>query len=282
MSSPSLAAAHSTPRHPSTVKKVTRRDPAEGDATFASYGSPYESLKRELQGGQGDAQTHSGYEPGSASQAPITPAKSHLFPDTSMTPDSSPFNPATSRTSHHTQHEQSDDPLLHHVLDKTYRIQATPHRSARKPYVAAAGRGFKSSTGLTPANTSTVRNPALDSSPLDSSPEIAAPQLRAELFSSPVKGFAPRTPGTQTPRSALKTRTFVPGSAAKVFKSRSDYTTGASGTAAGMSSRVADIWDSDEDELDELGFSPPKTMQFHIPQSRLLQTPGKLAMSARA
>jgi DASH complex subunit ASK1 len=28
---------------------------------------------------------------------------------------------------------------------------------------------------------------------------------------------------------------------------------------------------SDDDELD---FSPPKTIQFHIPQTKLLQTPG--------
>jgi hypothetical protein len=37
-------------------------------------------------------------------------------------------------------------------------------------------------------------------------------------------------------------------------------------------------WDSDEefdDEEDEnFGPSPPKTMQFHIPQSRLMKTPG--------
>jgi len=38
------------------------------------------------------------------------------------------------------------------------------------------------------------------------------------------------------------------------------------------------VWDEDSDEDDveaDLGFSPPKTMQFHVPQSRLLRTPGK-------
>jgi DASH complex subunit ASK1 len=36
--------------------------------------------------------------------------------------------------------------------------------------------------------------------------------------------------------------------------------------------------DSDEDD-DDLGpdFSPPKTMQFHVPQSRLVQTPARQA-----
>ena len=39
----------------------------------------------------------------------------------------------------------------------------------------------------------------------------------------------------------------------------------------------AGIWDSDSDDDDEglpEGMSPPKTMQFHIPQSKLLKTPG--------
>ena len=39
---------------------------------------------------------------------------------------------------------------------------------------------------------------------------------------------------------------------------------------------IANIWDSDSDDEGELeGMSPPKTMQFHVPQSRLLRTPGK-------
>ncbi len=44
----------------------------------------------------------------------------------------------------------------------------------------------------------------------------------------------------------------------------------------------AGVWDSDDDDdLDDdddgglpFGQSPPKTMQFHIPQNRLLKTPG--------
>lgn len=40
------------------------------------------------------------------------------------------------------------------------------------------------------------------------------------------------------------------------------------------------IWDSDSDD-DEggmgLGMSPPKTMQFHVPQPRLLRTPAREA-----
>ena len=37
---------------------------------------------------------------------------------------------------------------------------------------------------------------------------------------------------------------------------------------------TASIWDDTDDDLDAFGHSPPKTMQFHIPQRRLLKTPG--------
>lgn len=49
----------------------------------------------------------------------------------------------------------------------------------------------------------------------------------------------------------------------------------------GASGKRPGFWDSDDDDDDEMagdfeddGFSPPKTMQFHIPQSRLMRTPG--------
>lgn len=43
---------------------------------------------------------------------------------------------------------------------------------------------------------------------------------------------------------------------------------------------IANIWDSDSDDEGGLeGMSPPKTMQFHVPQTRLLRTPGKSCLS---
>jgi DASH complex subunit ASK1 len=50
-------------------------------------------------------------------------------------------------------------------------------------------------------------------------------------------------------------------------------------TPAKKSAGKSAMWDSDDDldyDNDDLGPSPPKTMQFHIPQSRLMRTPGKL------
>ena len=78
----------------------------------------------------------------------------------------------------------------------------------------------------------------------------AAPQLHAEIFSSPAKPMPQRTPGVSVLTPAK-----------------------AKGTAVHKG-----IWDSDDefDDDDDNAFgSPPKTMQFHVPQSRLLKTPGK-------
>lgn len=93
---------------------------------------------------------------------------------------------------------------------------------------------------------------------LDSSPLIEAPKLHAEIFDSPAKdrripGVSVLTPAKNTPRKG------------EVFDD--DET---------RRSKAA-VWDSDSDDEGWLeGMSPPKTMQFHIPQSKLLKTPGEL------
>ena len=68
----------------------------------------------------------------------------------------------------------------------------------------------------------------------------------------------PRTPGVsvQTPAAGRKTK--------DVFSSK-----------RGASSKYDDdiTWESDDDEFG--GMSPPKTIQFALPPSKLLQTPGE-------
>jgi DASH complex subunit ASK1 len=217
LESPSLAHAHSTPRAPHTGGK---------EPLFADYGSPYETLKREM---EGRSRT-----PGAE---PITPAKTQILPDMTMTPESSPFAPPTASRTRAAHHQ---DPLLHHVLDKTYRVQATP-LSARK---------YKPTGGFTPG-TGKRGVAVLTKWDEDSPPSSPAPQLRADIFSSPLK--APRTPGVSVQ---------TPGR----------------GTQGHSVTRTKGVFDSDsEGEEDDLDFSPPKTMQFHIPQSRLLQTPAREA-----
>ena len=227
LESPSFAHAHSTPRAPHSGRK------APVEQSFREYSSPYEALKREMQA-EGDEP--SGVEP-------TTPGHSHVLPDMSMTPESSPFVMPTATKSKVLFPDSK--PLLHHVLDKTYRIQSTPH-TARKQKASAAPTPGTASRGRT----------ALPKWTEDSSPIVSpAPQLRADIFSSPMKSArkAPRTPGISVQTPAKK----------NIFDTDTRI----------HHDRIT--WSSDEDDDDALGMSPPKTMQFHIPQSRLLQTPGK-------
>lgn len=233
MDSPSMG--HSTPGMPQSLRKGAHGDGEELGADeeapqFAGLSSPYETLRQELEGGPSGSRT--------PKFDPITPGKSQALPDM-MGFDSSPFvQPTTSKKPHF-----NPDPLMHRVLDKTFRVQATPLISPRKyKPTGAFTPGTAHRTAATPRGAAAnTRLPKWDDSSPPSSP---APQLRADIF-SPMK--TPRTPGVsvqtpakgKTPMSMGRDQDFV------------DY--------------------SDDDELD---FSPPKTIQFHIPQTKLLQTPG--------
>ncbi|KAI9831779.1 MAG: hypothetical protein M1819_004676 [Sarea resinae] len=256
----SLSDSHSTPRAPRPTSKG--RSPATG-ATFADYPSPYETLKNEIHG-------NSSQEEGSSSELPSTPGRQKL-PDVSMTPSPSPYGTANSYLPSTQRRGVNTDPLLHTVLDKNYRVRTTPHAQARLPRPNAQVHANASTT--TPQ--SKGRWQADDSSPL-SSPEIAAPELHAEIFSSPVRGvtshtpMAPRTPGVsvQTPRGKGNT----------IGKGRTTTLNSAMERSNGGGGSLGGVWDSDSDDDDSnLAFSPPKTMQFHVPQSRLLQTPAREA-----
>lgn len=225
----------STPR----TARPKSRSGTNTKPNFANYPSPYEALKHELKGEE------KALEDGDDTQVPPrTPGTRQRLPDMSMTPES-PFEP-TSYLPSATQRRAGRDPLLHRVLDKNYRIQATPHTTRKEQ--------------KTPANKPSWRD---TTSPM-SSPPVEAPQLHAEIFSSPIrqkynKSNAPRTPGisVQTPAKGK----------AKDFNAKPP-----------KKDEISWESDSDEDEDDvykELGMSPPKTIQFVFPQSKLLQTPGK-------
>ena len=205
--------------------------------SIATYASPYEALRREVQGKGSEDDTPT-------STLPSTPRGQTLSESTA---ESSPFLPPSTARQTRTP---ANDLLLHRVLDKNYRLQATPHTQARLP---------KSST-----YNSNLRTPGTarrahgrNANELDSSPLEEAPQLREELFGSPAK--AKRVPGISVLTPARKT-------AQKDYQEDHEEKAKAKAT----------VWDSDSDD-DDLpeGMSPPKTMQFHIPQSKLLKTPGK-------
>ena len=86
---------------------------------------------------------------------------------------------------------------------------------------------------------------------------MAAPQLHAEIFDTPAR--KDRVPGVSVLTPARGRQTSIANSANK----------------GGL---LEAGWDSDEDEVSgDMGMSPPKTMQFHVPQGRLMRTPGMLS-----
>ncbi|RMZ74782.1 hypothetical protein DV737_g5743, partial [Chaetothyriales sp. CBS 132003] len=135
----------------------------------------------------------------------------------------SPYEALHEEISATTRHKA--DPLLCRVLDRNYRIQATPltTRTTRttQNYASPAKAAHRPALNAAAATPAASRQWAVSAAAFSSSP-IAPPQLHHELFSPARK---PHTPGASVRRAA----------------------------------------------------SPPKTMQFHVPQSRLLKTPAREA-----
>lgn len=231
ISSLTISPSQSTPR------------PKGKQPAYADYPSPYEELREQV-GRQPDNS-----EPSTPTTSSAITNESH---DITMTPSqlqgpSLIPRPSTAR--------KKNDPLLHRVLDRNYRVQATPISTRNQGFansrIAAAA---EPATPATAARTH-VRNRLLEAN-LSSSPDIPEPpQLRAEIFASPARKRPlpamnkPRTPGVSVLTPAKPKLT--PGDMEE------------------------DGWDSDGDDGGlPFGQSPPKTMQFHVPQSRLLKTPG--------
>lgn len=246
LSSPSMAHAHSTPRILTTAKQI-RPKPTSVPAQpqFAEYPSPYERLKREMEGKSGEVV---------GKAQPVTPGKGEALPDMSMTPETSPFMIHKHEAASTAQ--SNPDAILHQgILNKTYRVAATPHTT----------RKIKDATiGTTPATANRTRRTWIEDTL--SSPDEPSPQLRTEIFSPPFKG--PRTPGVSVVTPAAKKR-FAD-------MTRSDMG-GASGRentrsrAREMTMSLRAQWEDDDDMLE---MSPPKTIHFNVPQSQLLRTPG--------
>jgi DASH complex subunit ASK1 len=216
---------------------------------------------------------------------PVTPGRhtSRFQPNTSGTPMSSPFIPpptisrttqlSTSKKTTQKSYQKPTDPVLHHVLDKTYRVQATPLSKGYKPTKFSVN---------TPKENPTDSKHAYDDSPL-SSPELEAPKLRSELFA--YRGGGQNTPGTnrKTRRSPQKRERTTPRPGVSVLTPAKPRLS----LAGKKTITTSGGWESDDEDFDDydpedtaaaLGFSPPKTMQFHIPHSRLMKTPGKFPL----
>ncbi|KAK0643493.1 DASH complex subunit Ask1-domain-containing protein [Cercophora newfieldiana] len=251
----------STPRPP-TTKTLSMRP------QFAGLDSPYEALKkRELSKA---AETAGDDDDDEEDTELLFQQHTARLPDMSMTPQGGRAGYDDDDTQFGTAQNKNKDPLLHRMLDKNYRIMATPHKGA---------------TGVSPIKWKVAEKPALDAgkgkekekekvpiwqdSPM-SSPEMAVPQLRSAAFMSPVRAAykgkiaaargAPRTPGVsvQTPATARKTKDVYGGGRCEERRYTEEIT-----------------WESDSDDF--AGMSPPKTIQFALPPSKLLQTPAREA-----
>ncbi|KAK5624904.1 hypothetical protein RRF57_000620 [Xylaria bambusicola] len=264
----------STPRPP-TTKSI--------QAQFADFNSPYQDLRRELKSGSvfkddlpaEDDEYGEGGD-GTMQLPPYHHGSTTRLPDMSMTPRSSSLlldEPTIRHPQSTTQ--KSKDLLLHRVLDKNYRLQATPLKT-----IPLAGR----TRGRSPqrkgieeeSEEDRARRALWAESPM-SSPEITAPKLRSDLYMSPLKtrqrsrGGGPRTPGisVQTPTTAKKRDIFAEVRSQEQGK----------GKGEGEADEIT--WESDEDDIDDDsvfgGLSPPKTIQFALPPSKLMQTPAREA-----
>ena len=175
--------------------------------------------------------------------------------------------------------QKSKDLLLHRVLDKNYRLQATPLKTIPL-HVRTRGRSPpKKGAGIEEEPEEDRTRRALWADSPMSSPEIAAPKLRSDLYMSPLKARqrnrsgGPRTPGVsvQTPATAKKTR--------DIFAEARSHEKG----KGRERDRDEITWESDEDDIDDDsvfgGMSPPKTIQFAVPPSKLMQTPGESILS---
>ena len=234
LSNLTISPSHSTPR-------PTKQ--ARGKAK-----SPYNALQRENEETVDIDDTYT-----SRRDDPQTPSKqtSSLLDDVAMTPEHSP-EPETGNKNRaqHEPRQKRSDPILHTVLDKRYRIQATP---------LAGGRTTRKDA-RTPATA--ARNKPAARSALESSP-LAPPELHAEVFDSPMRRELTQTLKQQrTPGVSVLTP----------------------GRRQPVATNNLNVWDSDEEDdlIDEAtgmpyGASPPKTMQFHVPQSRLMKTPAREA-----
>jgi DASH complex subunit ASK1 len=249
--------SHSTPRAPGQNQQ------ADDDMTASSmeYSSSYETLRKQVY------ESAPPFDLPDSSTLPSTPGRQPFFPRgvSATTPMSSPFLPPASQPSTlDRRYQKTSDPVLHQMLDKTYRVQATPLGKGFRN--VGGGTNTRSKFNITPKPAESTSKYRFDDSPI-SSPEPEAPKLHTEVFSSPIRGVD-ATPGTHRKRRTSSNRMRdIPRPGMSVL------------TPARKPAGKSAMWDSDDDldydDDDEIGPSPPKTMQFHIPQSRLMRTPGK-------
>lgn len=238
------------------ISGSTPRRPQAHATEFQPYDSPYEALKREMKPqSKYRSNPTTDDEDDNTALPPMTPGTEQRLPRMSMAPESSPFGQTSYLPS-----AKRNDLLLHRVMDKNYRVHATPHTAQKEK-------------AKTPVQLKSWRDLG---SPGSSSP-IQAPTLHHEFFSSPIRqpaltprGTSSRKPVDYSHLNAPRT----PGVSVQTPAGKSRY-----GVGSTSKTREEITWESDSDEDEDiyktLGMSPPKTIQFALPPSRLVQTPAR-------
>ncbi|CCC08159.1 unnamed protein product [Sordaria macrospora k-hell] len=262
----------STPRPPATKSIPSRPQ-------FANLDSPYEQLRRRELKAAAEANKTPGFGSGSGGDAMEDDDSELIFqqhtarlPDMSMDPHRAPNTPFGD-------------------LQETQQRVGTANKDPHPPPHARQELSHPKGKGK-----------AKDDRPLwqdsfMSSPEMEVPQLRSAAFMSPIKSAyrgntraaaaagayaartAPRTPGlsVQTPMAGRKTKdVFSTTSAANA--TNAGKTPIPKGTVEAKKRYLEEIdWESDSEQDPFGGMSPPKTIQFALPPSKLLQTPAREA-----
>lgn len=186
------------------------------------------------------------------------------------------------------------DPLMHHALGKDYRIQSTPHKTAARGIspmrlkVTGHQPTTLRDTGVEEGRT---KRPAWQESSPMSSPEIAVPKLRSAAFLSPMRtayrnklmaaASGPRTPGVsvQTPVRSKPREIMFDDIKSKETGPKTGLVRETAATRKNERNPNEIMWDSSDEDGDDLygGMSPPKTINFALPPSKLLQTPAREA-----
>lgn len=282
---------------------------AGGDTKMADAGGDESTMMRFDDDGdenmEGDHRDDS-----SAADSELLAQHTARLPNMSMTPRQS----LDERNRRALEDEQANarrqkDPLMHRVLGKDYRIQATPHKNTARGIspmrLKVTDRPPMTATGLhdmarkDEKEKERIKRPAWQESSPMSSPEIAVPKLRSAAFMSPMRAAyrnkltaavsGPRTPGVsvQTPARNKPTMEIVFDdleTTETAQKSSAPFTRTESTTAGNNNknkNRDPDEirWESSDEDGDDLygGMSPPKTINFALPPSKLLQTPAREA-----
>lgn len=258
-----VTGVHSTPKLPPSNGKSrsTQNKSSFGKSASSAFRSP-------------SPRKYTGRNPLATSQSSVEPSTPNAYGANNQDLFSS--SPFQADSAVRPAPPSNPDTVLHrNVLDKNYRIQATPHSQRKQPAYYT-----KPAAATTPGTATRTQRQPWDDSP-GSSPEISAPQLRSDLFSPaaapklrPQQSSHHYQPQPTTPGISVLTPA-KPNSHAGARVTSTGRPLSSPPTATNRTSRLFAADSSDED--DSFVMSPPKTMQFHVPQSRLLQTPAREA-----